>query len=298
MRDLRILILSLSGVLRLTPLALAHEVYEPHSPGSLVGVSVEVDGRSAPLYPAPDGSGRHYLEAREGAGYAVRLDNRTGQRLGVELTVDGLNAISGSRDASHPSAAPGRMYVLDPWGSTTVRGWRTSLSEVRRFTFVDERVSYAARSGKANAKMGWIEVVVYRERSHYIRRPWRPWEPWTRDGADDDGSAGASEERPAPASPPATLDEPESEGRAAGKSARRSAPTDSYPGTGWGRATDDPAEIVSFHPEARSAERINLRYEYASALRALGIFRPGYWGRDRLRERDRAVPGFAPPPAW
>lgn len=261
------------------------------TPGALVGVSIEVDGRRVPLYASPDGSTRWYLEAREGSSYAVVLSNRTAERLGVVLTVDGLNAISGERDSN-------RMYVLGPWEQSTIRGWRTSLADVRRFTFVDERVSYAARSGKANAKMGWIEVVVYRERSHYIRRPWRPWEPWVRDGADDDASARSGEERPAPASPPATLDAPESEGRAMGKSERRSAPTDSYPGTGWGRATDDPAEIVSFHPEARSAERITLRYEYASALRALGIFRPGHWGRDRLRERDRAVPEFAPPPAW
>ena len=31
------------------------------------------------------------------------------------------------------------MYVLDPWQRTTVQGWRTSLQEVRQFTFVDER---------------------------------------------------------------------------------------------------------------------------------------------------------------
>ena len=49
MRDLRILILPLSGALLLAPQALAHELYEPYSPGSLVGVSVEVDGRPAPL---------------------------------------------------------------------------------------------------------------------------------------------------------------------------------------------------------------------------------------------------------
>ena len=34
---------------------------------SLVGVSVELDGRPASLYAAPDGSGRYYLEARTGS---------------------------------------------------------------------------------------------------------------------------------------------------------------------------------------------------------------------------------------
>ena len=93
-----------------------------------------MEGRRAPLYPAPDAT-RFYLEARAGARYAVLLTNRTRERLGVVLTVDGLNAISGERDTGH-----GRMYVLGPWEQTTVRGWRSSLSDVRQFTFVDERV--------------------------------------------------------------------------------------------------------------------------------------------------------------
>ncbi len=108
------------------------------TPGAPVGVSIEVDGRRVPLYASPDGSTRWYLEAREGSSYAVVLSNRTAERLGVVLTVDGLNAISGERDSN-------RMYVLGPWEQSTIRGWRTSLADVRRFTFVDERASYAAR---------------------------------------------------------------------------------------------------------------------------------------------------------
>ena len=60
---------------------------------------------------------------------------------------------------------------------------------------------------------------------------------------------------------------------------------------------DDPVLVVSFEPEESPAERLTFRYEYASALRALGI-RP--WpevGRDRLRERERGEWGFAQPPA-
>src|SRR5207344_2010644 len=124
----------------------------------------QVDGRASSLYPAPDGSGRYYLEARPGSRYAVGLANRSGERVGVVLTVDGLNAISGARDT-----ARGRMYVLDPWQSTSVQGWRTSLQDVRQFTFVDERRSYATRSGQANEKMGWIEIAVYRERRPYVQ---------------------------------------------------------------------------------------------------------------------------------
>ena len=119
------------------------------APATLVAVSVQVDGRQASLYPAPDGSGRYYLEARTGSRYAVALANRTGERVGVVLTVDGLNAISGEQDKGR-----GRMYVLDPWQSTSVQGWRSSLQEVRQFTFVDERRLVRHPLGKGQREDG------------------------------------------------------------------------------------------------------------------------------------------------
>src|SRR2546427_907343 len=92
------------------PLA-AHEAYGVSGGvGGLVSVSLEVDGRTAPLYPAPDGSGRYYLEAWRGLRYAVRLANRTGERLGVLLTVDGLYAISGE-PAPSGGRSPGRQFL-------------------------------------------------------------------------------------------------------------------------------------------------------------------------------------------
>jgi hypothetical protein len=282
--------------------ALDHHAPSWESPGSLVGVSVEVEGRTTPLYAAPDGSGRFYLEAKRGARYAIRLDNRTRERVGVALTVDGLNVISGERSPQPWTRwvmrDPGRMYVLGPWDSVLVQGWRTSLQDVRRFTFVDEERSYASRSGKANAKMGWIEVAVFRE-----RRPISWWgghpDEVTKDrreaprpygeGRDDDGEAHAdSKARQAP---------PASEKRADGP--RASAPRpEAYPGTGWGQRTDDPAVVVEFEPDRSPAERLTLRYEYASGLRALGILPYPSWNRDRLSERDRGRDGFAKPPGW
>ena len=159
-------------------------------------MSVEVGGRPAPLFLAPDGSGRYYVEARQGCRYSVALANRTGGRVGVVLTVDGLNAISGQRDEGR-----GRMYVLDPWQRTTVQGWRTSLQEVRQFTFVDERTSYAARAGKANEKMGWIEIAAYRERQAFVSGPRREWPaqpaPTESEGERPAGTRSARRARPA-----------------------------------------------------------------------------------------------------
>jgi hypothetical protein len=269
--------------LGLVPPAGAHRP-TPGAAGSLVAVTVEVDGTATPLYAAPDGSRRFYLEAKPHRPYAVRLANRTGQRVGVVLTIDGLNAISGERD----TAGPGRMYVLDPWGSAYVQGWRTSLRDVRRFTFVDEKSSYSARAGKANEKMGWIEVAVHREigRPHVSDVVPRYGESDTQEerSRDDRAEAGA-----APA--------PRAQGKADGDAAKRAPSTAGrYPGTGWGDRREDRVEVVQFEPEAHAADRVTLRYEYRSGLYALGVLpRPVH--RDRLRERDSAE-GFAKPPLY
>jgi hypothetical protein len=266
--------------------ALAHPQGLPETPAALVTVAVEVDGRAAPLYPAPDGSGRYYVEAREGARYTVALANRTGERVGVVLAVDGLNAISGERDTGR-----GRMYVLDPWQRTTVRGWRTSLREVRQFTFVDERASYAARSGKANEKMGWIEIAVYRERRPFVQVSPRLEAPPRPRPVESEGDEARGRGETA-------------EGTAQDSAAAPAAPTlggaraRAYPGTGWGERAHDPVVLVSFDPESAPSERITLRYEYRPALVALGVLPRRVPPRDRLFERDHAEPGFAPPPIW
>jgi hypothetical protein len=264
-------------------LACAHPQGVLSAPGPLVAVSVEIEGEPAPLFPAPDGSGRFYLEAREGRRYALTLANRSADRLGVVVSVDGLNVISGARDEGR-----GRMYVLDPWQSTSVRGWRSSLQDVHEFSFVDERASYAARAGKANRKMGWIEVSVYREQDAVVLQAAPPGAPrWLeRSEANDEPASDAREkaqrsdrsnEAPAPS--------------VVGGAAR------SYPGTGWGRRAHDPALLVDFQPEAQPSQTVTLRYEYRPALVALGVL-PRHVPVDRLRQRERAESGFAPPPLW
>jgi hypothetical protein len=281
--------------------------------GSLVDLSIEVGGASAPLYPARDGSGRYYLEARAGCDYAVRIVNHSPERLGILLAVDGLNAISGERELG-PSdpARRGRMYVIDPWGDVQVRGWRTSLEDVRRFTFVDERGSYAARTGRANGKMGWIQAWAYRERYAARVSPPRPG-PWDRQpqpyeepegGARREGTAPEGSEDKAQAAPPKAAPAPPDvaaaapESRAAdGALRKRSDGGGSYPGTGWGNQAWDAATVVRFDAQPAPADAVTLRYEYAPALRALGLL-PSPPERDRLSERERGELGFARPPAW
>jgi hypothetical protein len=69
---------------------------------------------------------------------------------------------------------------------------------------------------------------------------------------------------------------------------------ESNPGTGWGDRQWDRVHRTQFEAMAKPSDRIAFRYEYASGLRALGIFprTPRTW------DRDRGLYGFAEPPRW
>ena len=274
--------------------------------GRLVDVQIRVDGEAAPLYWAPNRNDRHYLQAFAGRNYSLVLKNNTGNRVAVLLAVDGLNAVNGeiSRLQSHEP-----MYVLGPWESATIRGWRTSLDEIRRFVFVDERRSYASRTGQANSDMGWIRVLSFREQQQWGNVK-RMWDGGSKSGFRDSGPSAAL---PAPSEAPQarsqeSLDEvapqaPKSEARQkavapdAQDNLARGEQENSFPGTGWGERRQDRVREVRFNPEHVATDRLIFRYEYASGLRALGIHPERYRERDRLHERDGDL-GFAKPPRW
>jgi hypothetical protein len=221
----------------------------------------------------------------------------------VLIAVDGLNVVNGER-----SQLSGRepMYVLGPYESTTIQGWRTSLAEVRRFLFVDENRSYAERTGQANGDMGWIRVLAFREQRVAWEAPPRRWlndqrGDARRQRADDAPRSPEAGNAPqaAPTVPPSAGGEGQAlRGQATEKSDALGARDESgFPGTGWGDHRSDPVQQVEFTAERNATDTHVFRYEYAAGLRALGIF-PSHPNRDRLRDRDNGELGFAKPPRW
>jgi len=244
--------------------------------GRLVSVEVRVDGRWAPLHRAPRVWDRHYFEAERGENYALRIRNRTDRRVGVLISVDGLNVINGERSVQSPHEP---MYVLDPRETTTIRGWRSSLDDVREFVFVDEERSYASRTDQANGDMGWIRVLAFEEQE---RIAWYP-----RDWRKDEREAGSRDnDTPSKAAPA-----PEAQEKSRGENT-----LDSHPGTGWGDKRRDRARETWFEPTTVAGDHIVLRYEYERALVELGIYRHRHRDRNRLEERERGEWQFAQPP--
>lgn len=270
---------------------------ETWAEGKIVDVQVRVDGQGAPLYFAPGKNDRRYFQAFEGRNYSLVLRNNTGRRVAALIAVDGLNVVSGEISKLNPSE---QMYVLAPWQTMTIRGWRTNLDEIRRFVFVDEKRSYAQRTGQSNRDMGWIRVLAFNEQQP--RHAWGKVRSGYRDSGPTAQDLREREVQPAPQSkenatppPTATAPSPESKrSQAAPQESDNLARGESnFPGTGWGDRRQDPVRRVEFTAERWATDHLVFRYEYASGLRALGIHLAPY--DDRLADRDG---GFAKPPRW
>lgn len=67
-------------------------------------------------------NGRPFVAASKGERYSVRLYNPLPVRVAVNLTVDGLNSITGQ-----PSGiADGQKWMIGPYSSITIPGWQVS----------------------------------------------------------------------------------------------------------------------------------------------------------------------------
>jgi len=255
------------------------------------GFSVEViiDGRAAMEYAA---AGRRYIEALENAEYELRIHNPTGSRVAVALAVDGLNSI----DARHTSAWDAHKWVIEPYGTISVRGWQMSSESARRFYFTTERDSYAAKLGQAS-NLGLISAVFFRERRPITILPVTPAPRRSEDKEKDERSdwPSSNNNQNAPSSAPSSAGEA-SRNAAKQRSASPSyypPPDDESAATGIGRSVPNGVQWIKMDLDPRPAGEVTIRYDYRSALVRLGIIPRDYPRPDVLNRRERAQ-GFEP----
>lgn len=207
--------------------------------------------------------GKLYVAGTPGHRYSVRLSNRSGGRVLAVLSVDGVNAVSGQ------TANPDQTgYVLAPFESTEISGWRKNLDEVAQFNFTALPNSYAARTGRP-ANVGVIGVAVFTERVPV----WRQREEIAREAAP-----------PAPASAP--MDAQAQHAAAANAGAARSLPAqpaapakaeglarhDERLGTGHGAREYAHVDTTTFERASpRPAETVAIWYDSYANLVAQGI---------------------------
>ena len=127
---------------------------------ALAGVAVDIevrDRKSGRVLPIYWHEGERFVAGEPGREYEIAVRNRDGCRILAVTSVDGVNVISG-RTASPAQSG----YVVDPWASVVIDGWRKSLDEVAAFYFTAVPDSYAARTGRPD-NVGVIGVALFRE---------------------------------------------------------------------------------------------------------------------------------------
>ena len=251
--------------------------------GSLLDLSV-VDRDTGETLRTYRDHGKLYVAGTPGHRYSVRLSNRTGGRVLTVLSVDGVNAVTGQTASPDQSG-----YVLDPWESTEIAGWRKSNDEIAQFNFTALPDSYAVRTGRP-ANVGVIGVAVFterapvwRERDDEIARaePPAPMKDSSANRAQDSASAGA----PAPAAAPSEK-QAESRVGALAKSEERL-------GTGHGAREYSHVDNTTFERATRyPAEQLSIWYDSYRNLVAQGIIE-----RPIARRDPQPFPnGFVPDP--
>ncbi len=269
----------------------------------LVDLSV-VDRDTGSTLPTYTQHGRHYVPGEPGHRYALRLSNHTGQRVMVVLSVDGVNAVTGET-----AGADQNGYVLDPWQTTEIAGWRKSYSDIAQFVFTAIDDSYAARTGRPD-NVGVIGMAVFRERvpEPVYQRPM--YAPSVAERKDEEGSydrreVAAARASGAPAPPASMAAQAAGTGYASAKSAGRmnNAPADSVAqeiGTGHGEREYSPTSQTTFERISASPQQVvQLFYDTPQQLVARGIM-PRYYAQRWPREdAPQAFPtGFVPDPSW
>jgi hypothetical protein len=262
--------------------------------------------------------GELFAMGRYGRRYNVRITNHSDRRVEAVVSVDGRDVISG-RPGNYKDQ---RGYLVDPYDSVLIEGFRTSESEVAAFRFTSPGNSYSARMGTPE-NVGIIGAAFFPEaapRPLPMPRPVRPMPlPESRapmpndsygDGLGTGGARNESAKRSSAAeaapSAPSASEARARPGRGSAYEAEGSRDSQaSNIGTEYGEAQYSSVVEVPFRREnMRSPSRvITVRYDDRQGLEARGIV-------TRPRPRPHyAEPGpaafpenrFAPPPppaAW
>jgi hypothetical protein len=120
-------------------------------------ISVAIDDGTGEALEALHVGDRTYVIGQSGERYTIVLTNHTSHRFEAVATVDGLDVINGK-----PGTMQNRGYVLMPFATLTIDGFRQSQDSVAAFRFSKVSDSYAAQVGKAR-NVGVIGVAFFSE---------------------------------------------------------------------------------------------------------------------------------------
>jgi hypothetical protein len=122
------------------------------------GISISLADGNGNLLRGGSGAGRTYVVGQDGQRYTMHVRNDTGGSYEMVSSVDGLDIVDGK-----PASYGKRGYILAPYSTLVIEGFRTSNHAVAAFRFGSVGESYAARtSGDRN--VGVIGFAFFAER--------------------------------------------------------------------------------------------------------------------------------------
>ena len=120
-------------------------------------------------------SGRTLVAGEHGRRYVIEVANRTASRFEAVVAVDGLDVVDGQ-----PGSFSKRGYLIHPFATVEIDGFRQSMDEVAAFRFGSVRGAYASQKG-SDRNVGVIGVAFFAERGAEV---WTQRELGRREGAD------------------------------------------------------------------------------------------------------------------
>ncbi len=226
--------------------------------------------------------GSLYFAGQQGERYDLRLNNNTGERVEVVVTVDGRDVISGEPGNYKKQ----RGYVLDPWASVVISGYRQSLDQVAAFRFSDLAGSYTALRGSPE-HAGVVGVAVFQEKRRSARKhkkalavvPPQPYREPYYQGPSDSGSTptafpeSPSRDRRGDDAGAAEKSSASAVGSAESAGGFAPAPAPSQLGTAYGETQYSAVQEVEFkrHRRRRPDAFLTVYYDSPQGLAGKGI---------------------------
>lgn len=225
-------------------------------PSTAVGASIPYKGYTFQAYVIKS-TGKRYkefpqankttLKVRPNEEYSIVVKNPMPVRVGVAVSIDGLNSIDGKRTSPREA----RKWIIEPNSSITVAGWQTGKETLRKFVFTQQDESYAQwqenKGGKPLTRNLGVIGVAWFWNSGELDAALHPPEPFV-DDAKRAVQAEAAGRAPAPAPSAA------------------SAKADTKAGTGMGKQQKNLVTEVEFSADAGMyavKDVLKIYYEFA-----------------------------------
>jgi hypothetical protein len=215
-----------------------------------------------------------FVLGSHGRRYNLVLQNHTARRVEAVVTVDGRDVVTG-REGDFVN---GRGYVLAPYATLRIEGFRKSMDEVAAFRFSTPEASYSARMGTPE-HVGVIGAAFFPERVVPPRPRWYGHEYESkRRSAPSTGSRAEAAPSAAPAQEAHAQRAPAADKSARGAADDRESASTSVGavnnlGTEYGESRDSRVQEVRFERASRTSPALVsvLRYDNRAGLLARGI---------------------------